>query len=91
MATTDEVIGDALIAIEALRNADHVLAEFEPQIAGIVGVALTLAYEALVAIRSALLTANSEDIRAALAAKAERAIQELAALKFGAMPPQAAP
>ncbi len=84
--TTDEIIGDALAGIEALRPGNAVLAEYDAKAASVVGIALTLAYEGLVVIRKALAESNPEDIEAALAGKAERVIQELAALRFGAMP-----
>ena len=84
--TTDEAIGDALTGLEALRAGVDILRDFDPKSAAIVGVALSLAYEGLVALRQALLNNATEDIRDQLAAKAERAIQELAAIRFGAVP-----
>lgn len=86
MATTDEVIGDALTGLEALRPGVELLGTFDPKSAAIVGVALSLVYEGLVALRQALLNDTTDVIRDQLAAKAERAIQELAAIKFGAVP-----
>ena len=87
MPTTDTVLGDAIEAIEVLRVGIDVLRPIDSLTAGIIDTGLTLAYESLVHIRQALLTATTEDLKAALAVKAEKAIQELAALKFDAAVP----
>jgi len=87
MPTTDEVLGDALKGLEALRPGVELLGQLDPATGGIISVALSLAYEGLVAVRQAFLNSSDPDMRAHLAVKAERAIQELAAIKFGAMPP----
>lgn len=85
--TADEIIGDALTGLEALRPGVELLGKFDEKTAAIVTTSLSLAYEGLVALRQALLNASDQDMRAQLALKAERTIQELAALKFGALPP----
>jgi hypothetical protein len=91
MALIDDVIVDALQGIDLARKGLTVIGAFDPPAAGVAEVGLTLLYEALVAVRSMLGHSTDEDIRAAIIAKMQTAMQELAAAKFGAMPPEVTP
>jgi hypothetical protein len=86
MATVDEMISDALEGIELARPALPILAALVPEAGVIVGPALTILYEGLVAVRAARAHQNPEEQVAAVRQKITEAIQDLAVLKFGAQP-----
>lgn len=86
MATANDILDDALKAIELIRPAMPILAAVNPTAGAIVTSALTLLYEGLVTIRAAEPGLGGEDVPTALASKVTASLQELAALRFGAMP-----
>jgi len=86
MATIDELIDDALQGIELARPALPILNAAVPEAGLIVGPALTVLYEGLVAIRAARAHQSPDDALAAVRQKIIDAIQDIAVLKFGAQP-----
>lgn len=80
------VIDDAIQAIELVRPAVPLLAAVDPAAGAIVSSAITILYEGLVALASFEEASSEDAIRERVAAQVTRHLQELAAIKFGAMP-----
>lgn len=81
----DVLIGDGFDGIEKIRPVLPALAAEFPTVGGPSSVIVPLIYEALVGLR-ALIDSNAPDeVRASMAKKAEQALQNLAALRFGAV------
>lgn len=85
MATTDDIISDAISAIDFVRPAVPILVAEVPE-AAVVEPILTMLYEGLISLQAARAHENPEDELLKARAKITEAVQNIAALKFGAMP-----
>lgn len=83
---TDAVIDDILDGVVVVRQGIPILEEYNPAAAAIASGGLTLLYEGLVLVRT-WRGASVEKLRAELAARCEKFIQELAAVRFGKKEP----
>lgn len=82
METTDDLLSDALKAIELIRPAITMLSMADPAAGAIVTGALTLLYETLVVFRDAVHRSAPDEVQTILRAKVTEAVQTIAALQF---------
>lgn len=83
--TENELIEDALSAIEVIRPALPLLTAYNAAAGSVAGAGITLLYEGLVTIRSELAKGTPEVARETLAKSGNLALQELAKAHFEAM------